>query len=103
IKLLSVMKKTGVSFSSLTEEIKEFPQVIFKIKINPKFREIWKNDTVITDMIEHFEQILGDNGKISVRENPDKPYISITAEGQDFTTVNETAMKIAETIKSRTA
>lgn len=103
VKLLSVMKKTGVPLSSLTEEIKEFPQVTFKIRINPKFREIWKNDTVITDMIEHFEQVLGGTGKISVRENPDKPYISITAEGQDFTAVNETAMKIAETIKSRTA
>lgn len=103
IKLLSVMKKTGVPLSSLTEEIKEFPQITLKIRINPKFREIWKNDTVITEMIEHFEHIIGDTGKISVRENPDKPYISITAEGQDFTAVNETAMKIAETIKSRTA
>lgn len=103
VKLLAIMKKTGIPLSSLCEEIKEFPQVTFKIKINPKFSEIWKNDTVITDMIEHFEQVFGDTGKISVRENHDRLYISITAEGQDFTAVNETAMKLAETIKSRTA
>ncbi|MDE5771757.1 MAG: phosphoglucosamine mutase [Ruminococcus sp.] len=103
VKLLSVMKKTGIPLSSLTGEMKHFQQVTFKIKINHKYREIWKNDSVITDMIEHFRQVIGDTGKISVRENPDKPYISVTAEGKDFKAVSETAMKVAETIKSRTA
>ncbi len=102
VKLLSVMKKTGFPLSRLTGEIKNFPQTVLKIKINPKYREIWKNDTAITDLIEHYEQVLRDKGKITVRENPDKPYISVMAEGQDFTAVNETAMKIAETIKLRT-
>ncbi len=102
VKLLSVMKKTGFPLSRLTGEIKDFPQTMLKIKINPKYREVWKNDTVITDIIEYYDKILGDNGKITVRENPDKPYISILAEGQELTAVNEIAMKIAETIKSRT-
>lgn len=103
VKLLSVMKKTGVPLGTLAGEMKHFPQVMLNIKINPKFREVWKNDTVITGLIENCEQTLGDTGKICVRENPDEPYISVIAEGQDFTEINETAMKIAKLIRIRTA
>ncbi len=66
------MKKTGVSLGTLAGEMKHFPQVMLNIKINPKFREVWKNDTIITGLIENCEQTLGDTGKICVRENPDE-------------------------------
>ncbi|MCM1132369.1 MAG: phosphoglucosamine mutase [Ruminococcus flavefaciens] len=102
IRLLEILRKSGETMSSLSAIIEKFPQVMLNVPIGRKFCEIWKNDKVITSLIEEFEGILGDDGRIIVRETGREPVIRIRIEGRDFSAINDMAMKIAETIKERT-
>lgn len=103
IKLLEILKKSDKTMSSLSEIIEKFPQVMLNVPIKKKFCEIWKNDKVIVKLIEECEDILGDDGRIIVRETGKEPVIRIRIEGRDFSAINDMAMKIADTIKERTA
>ena len=74
---------------------------MFSIPIDRRFREVWKNDRAITGLIEDFEGILGDEGRVVVREAGKEPAIRIRIEGKDFSTINTMALQIADTIKER--
>ncbi len=102
VKLLEILKKSGRTMSSLSSVIEKFPQVMLNVPIAKKFCEVWKNDKVITSMIEEFEGILGGEGRIIFRETGREPVIRIRVEGRDFSAINDMAIRIAETIKERT-
>ncbi len=101
IRLLEILKKTGETLSEISCLIKKSPQVMFSIPIDRRFREVWKNDRAITGLIEDFEGILGDEGRVVVREAGKEPAIRIRIEGKDFSTINTMALQIADTIKER--
>jgi phosphoglucosamine mutase len=60
---------------------------------------VWKNNRAITGLIDEFENVLGDEGRIIVREIGKEAVIRIRIEGRDFTTINTMALQIAEVIK----
>lgn len=101
MRLLEILKKTGSTLSEISGLIKKSPQVMFSIPIDRKFREVWKNDKAITGLIEDFEGILGEDGRVVVREAGKEPAIRIRIEGKDFSTINTMALQIADTIKER--
>lgn len=101
IKLLEILKSSGGKMSELTGVIKKLPQVMINVSISPKYREIWKNDRAITGLIDEFEEILGEDGRMIVREAGKAPVIRIMVEGEDFTTINNMAIQVADTIKER--
>lgn len=100
VKLLSVMKKTGLPLSVLAD-MKHYPQMSLDVDIPQRFREIWKNDCVITEHIARYIHLLGNRGRLFVHENPRKPSINITAEGMDFVDINDAVNSIAEKIRER--
>lgn len=102
IRLLEILKKSGETLSGLSDIIEKFPQVMLNVPIEKKFCEVWKNDKAITDIIEKSEDILGDEGRIIIRETGREPVIRIRVEGRDFSAINDMAIRIAETIKERT-
>ena len=64
-----------------------------------KKKEIWKNNTEITSLIEKYEEELGENGRIVVRESGHEPLIRIMTEGSDFSRINEMAMALEDCIR----
>ena len=101
LKLLDVLKRSGGTLSTLSEIIEKCPQVMLNVPIDKRFREIWKNDRAITSVIDEYEEILGEDGRVVVREVGKDPVIRIRIEGRDFTTINTMALQIADTIKER--
>lgn len=99
-RLLSVMKKTGFPLSVLAG-MKHYSQVSADVEIPLNFREIWKNDCVITEHIARYMHLLGNRGKIFVHENSVIPAISITVEGMDYVDINFAVKSIAEKIRER--
>lgn len=99
--VLEILKNSGKKMSELANIMYKFPQVMINVRINPKEKELWKNDKVITNLIETHEKTLGDSGRIVVRESGTEPLIRVMIEGRDFTLINSMAMEIANTIKRR--
>jgi len=101
-KLLEILAQSGKKLSELATCMEHFPQVMINVKISQRSREVWKNDSQITDLIEQYEDELGDSGRILVRESGTEPLIRVMLEGRDFRQINEYAIAIADKIKERT-
>ncbi len=100
-KILEILKQAGCKMSELAAVMDKFPQVMVNVKIPNHRKENWKNDTEITDVIERNEKILGDAGRILVRESGTEPLIRVMIEGKDFNQINDMAMEISEKIQER--
>lgn len=101
IRLLDTLKRSGKKLSELAAVIEKCPQVMLNVPIDKRCREVWKNDRAVTGIIDEFEQILGEEGRVVVREVGAEPVIRIMIEGRDFSTINTMALQIADTIRER--
>lgn len=101
-KVLEILAESGMKMSELASVMEHFPQVMINVKISPRSREVWKNDSQITDLIEQYEAELGENGRILVRESGTEPLIRVMLEGRDFSQINKFAVDIADKIRERT-
>lgn len=102
IKLLEILKATGKPLSELAGEMQKLPQISLNVRISDKGREVWKNDEKITGLIEKYENELGGEGRIIVRESSgNAPFIRVMIEGSEFSRINDIAMDIAQCIKDR--
>lgn len=101
-KVLEILAESGKKMSELASVMEHFPQVMINVKIDPRNREVWKNDSQITDLIEQYENELGESGRILVRESGTEPLIRVMLEGKDFKKINEYAVAISDKIKERT-
>lgn len=101
-KVLEILAESGKKMSELASVMEHFPQVMINVKISPRDREVWKNDSQITDLIERYEKELGESGRILVRESGTEPLIRVMLEGKDFKQINSYAIEISDKIKERT-
>lgn len=101
-RLLEILASSGKKMSELANIMTKYPQVMTDVKILPKFKEIWKNDSEITSLIEKYDEELGISGRILVRESTADAAIKIMAEGKDFKNINVMAMTLADKIHERT-
>lgn len=100
-RLLELLKISGKKMSELASVMEKFPQVMVNIRIPCEKKENWKNDDVITTLIDTREQELGDAGRIVVRESSTDAMIRVMIEGRDFKQINAMAMEISDTIRER--
>lgn len=101
MRLLEILQKSGTPLSELGRIMEKFPQVMVNVHIPEEKKENWKNDDVITDLIDKRETELGDAGRILVRESNADAMIRVMVEGKNFRQINAIAMEISDTIRSR--
>lgn len=99
IQLLSILKRQERKASELGSMMERYPQVMINVRIDPKWREVWKNDVEIEQIISENQKKLGSSGRILVRESGTEPLIRVMIEGRKFRIINEMAMEIADKIK----
>ena len=98
MELLDALKKSGKTMSELTSVM----EVLINVSILPEYKELWKNNHNITDLIERRQYGLGDDGRIFVREAGDEPVIRVMVEGKSFDKINRYANEISDMIKEET-
>lgn len=103
VQLLSVLKRSDRKASELASIMERYPQVMVNVKITPKWKEAWKNDEEIEEIISVNQQKLGSGGRILVRESGTEPLIRVMIEGKRFDMINNMAVEIADKIKERCA
>lgn len=102
IELLDALKKSGGKMSELASVMEKYPQVMVNVSILPQYRELWKNNHHITDLIEQRQYGLGDDGRIFVREAGSEPTIRVMVEGKSLDRISRYASEISEKIKEQT-
>ncbi len=101
VQLLSIIKRQERKASELGSMMERYPQVMVNVKIIPKWKEAWKNDTEIEKIINENQTKLGSSGRILVRESGTEPLIRVMIEGKKFRIINQMALEIADKIKER--
>jgi len=101
VQLLSILKRSDRKASELASVMERYPQVMVNVKITPKWKEAWKNDEEIEEIISVNQQKLGSGGRILVRESGTEPLIRVMIEGKRFDLINNMAVEIADKIKER--
>ncbi|HOC35218.1 MAG TPA: phosphoglucosamine mutase, partial [Ruminococcus flavefaciens] len=79
----------------------KLPQVMVNVRIDPQFKELWKNDKEVSELIKELDSSLGEEGRIIVRESGTEPLIRIMAEGSDFGRINDIAFQISDKLKEK--
>ncbi len=101
VQLLSILKRQERKASELGSIMERYPQVMINVKIDPKWKETWKNDGEIESIISENQKKLGSSGRILVRESGTEPLIRVMIEGKQFKLINDMAVAISEKIAER--
>jgi phosphoglucosamine mutase len=101
VQLLSVLKRSDCKASELSKVMERYPQVMINVKITPEWKEKWKNDNEIENIISVSQKTLGTSGRIIVRESGTEPLIRVMIEGRHFDVINDLAVRIADKIRER--
>ena len=99
IKLLEILKKSGKKMSELAGLMECFPQVLYNVTIQPRKKGLRQDDADIAAVIEKHTAILGDNGRILVRESGTEPLIRVMVEGKNAGQIEAAAQEITEQVK----
>ncbi|MGN0606581.1 MAG: phosphoglucosamine mutase [Oscillospiraceae bacterium] len=101
IKTMNILAETGKKMSEIASVMEVYPQVLVNVRITADTKGKWNKDSTILSVIEKYEKILGDDGRILVRESGTEPLIRIMIEGKDTAEIQKFADDIADTIKKQ--
>jgi phosphoglucosamine mutase len=96
LKVLSVMKQTGKSLSELAAVMHSYPQVLKNVTVTPKIKAIWRDKIDL----KKYEDLLGENGRVLVRESGTEPLIRVMLEGENLEEITKYADEIIEQIEA---
>ena len=100
-RLLKIMRERGKKLSELAADMEKLPQAVVNVDIDPHFKELWKNDSEIAELIKEIGSQLGDEGRIIVRESGTEPLIRIMAEGRDFSVISDMTERLSQKLKEK--
>ena len=78
-----------------------YPQVLINIKVDNSRKSGFLQDTDIAAVIQKYEAVLGDEGRILVRASGTEPLIRVMIEGKDQEEITKYAKHIADVIKQK--
>ncbi|MBR1739335.1 MAG: phosphoglucosamine mutase [Ruminococcus sp.] len=99
VTLLDIMAKTGKKASELAQVMETYPQVLINVKITADKKGKWETVPEITDAIKLYEEKLGGEGRILVRESGTEPLVRVMIEGKKTGVITDYAHRIAELIE----
>lgn len=98
VKLIDVMKKTGLKLSELASCMEVYPQVLVNVRITPDMKGKWETDKAVQDAIKLYSEKLGSEGRILVRESGTEPLVRVMIEGKLTGVITEYANAIAKLV-----
>ena len=99
IKLLEILKKSGKKMSELAGIMESFPQALYNVAIPAEKKGCWQDDAEIAGQIKKYTDILGENGRIRVRESGTEPLIRVMVEGKNAQQMETAAREITKQVQ----
>jgi phosphoglucosamine mutase len=97
LKLVEVMKRTGLPLSQLAREMEKQPQLLVNIRMEDK--DTILSHSLVTTALSRAEEKLGEWGKLVVRPSGTEPLVRIMAQGPQMYLLEEVIAEISSAIK----
>ena len=99
IKMMEVMLAKKMPLSKLAEPVKIYPQVLKNIRVKSKPEA--QNDPDVQAAVESVAQMLGDTGRILVRESGTEPVIRVMVEAETEELCEKYVNQVIKVIKEK--
>lgn len=99
LKIMETVIESKLSLSTLASPVTIYPQLLKNVKV--KSKSAVKEDKVIQDKIKEVETILGDEGRVLVRESGTEPVIRVMVEASTDELCNKYVDEIIKVIESQ--
>ncbi len=97
LKIVEVMKRTGLSLSELAQDMEKQPQLLVNVKLEDK--DTILNHKLVTAALTQAEARLGECGKLVVRPSGTEPMVRIMAQGPEQHLLEEVIKDISDAIQ----
>ena len=101
VRLLGAMVRNNQPLSEMGALMTKYPQILLNVRVADK--QGWEEKPKIKEIVNYYENVLGDNGQILVRASGTEPLIRIMAEGPDQAQLETIAANIAEVVTKELA
>lgn len=101
VHLLSSMRHSGETFSSLGESMKAYPQVMHNFTADARMKALLNTDKEAEQIVQKAQEQLGEEGRIIVRASGTEPLIRVMIEGQDQKEIEQLADTVATALHQR--
>ncbi len=101
LKLLVIMKETGIKLSELRSIVKELPQVLVNAKIKNGNKNKYINDSDIKSAIDNIETVMKNKGRVVIRASGTEPLVRVMIEGEDERLIRSYAESLAVLIEKK--
>ncbi len=99
IKLMEVIIEKKMSLSRLTAPVKIYPQVLKNIRVKSKPEA--QNDADVQAAVKQVADVLGDTGRILIRESGTEPVIRVMVEAETLEECEKHVDAVIEVIKAK--
>ncbi len=99
LKIMETVIESKLSLSTLASPVTIYPQLLKNVKV--KSKSAVKEDKVVQDKIKEVESILGDEGRVLVRESGTEPVIRVMVEASTDELCSKYVDEIIKVIKDQ--
>ncbi len=97
LQLVNIIVESGKPLSELRKVMIRYPQILENVRVRDK--RAWRDNEKIQAALKDGEAMLGDSGRILVRESGTEPIVRVMAEGPDERLLQTCVAKIVKIVR----
>ena len=98
LKVMEVMMDKKMSLGALASEVKIYPQLLENVRVQDK--KAARENPKVMAAVEHVAEVLGDDGRILVRESGTEPVVRVMVEAESDELCRKYVDEVVDTIKA---
>ncbi|MFB5192244.1 phosphoglucosamine mutase [Alicyclobacillus fastidiosus] len=98
LQLVQVLVKTGKPLSELRKVMTRYPQILENVRVSDK--HAWVHNEAIQAALKAGEAVLGDNGRVLVRESGTESLVRVMVEGPDEAVLRKVVGDIVKVVQA---
>ncbi|WP_028043166.1 phosphoglucosamine mutase [Candidatus Stoquefichus massiliensis] len=99
LKIMETMVENKRTLAQLTEVVEIYPQLLINVRVTDKKQA--QDDPDVQKAVKEVQELLGENGRILVRESGTEPVVRVMVEAQSDEICHEYVLKVVNVIKEK--
>ncbi|MBS5113812.1 MAG: phosphoglucosamine mutase [Coprobacillus cateniformis] len=99
LKIMETMVENKKTLAQLTEVVEIYPQLLINVRVTDKKKA--QEDPDVQKAVKEVEELLGDEGRILVRESGTEPVVRVMVEAKSDEVCHENVLKVVNVIKEK--